>query len=66
MQKITLKDEWNGFKSSKVAVYEKNLKFNSIRCKLSYLVVIGANHQELVDNVQRYFGESKISVVTTD
>jgi hypothetical protein len=46
-QKVTLKTAWQRFTESKVNVWEGQLDFNAIKCKLTYLVVIAKNAPEL-------------------
>ena len=64
-QKITLKEPWNLYKGRRQSVFEQSVKFNSIKCRLNYVIVIGKNNQEVLDSTQKYF-EQKASVITND
>lgn len=44
---------------------EKKIKFNTICCKLNYVVIIARNNEEVFDLAQKYF-EQKASVITSD
>jgi hypothetical protein len=44
---VSLKAAWQQYYDSKINLWEGQLEFNSIRCKLTYLVVIAKNAAEL-------------------
>jgi hypothetical protein len=54
-QKITLKNEWTDYKLNKKGLYESTINFNRIRCKLTYMILIGNSNEEIFDSAQKYF-----------
>lgn len=50
--KVSLKTAWMQYSESRLGVWEGQLEFNSIKCKLTYLVVIAKSAPELQSALQ--------------
>jgi hypothetical protein len=50
--KVSLKTAWTQYNESRLGVWEGQLEFNSIKCKLTYLVAIARSAPELHNALQ--------------
>lgn len=54
-QKISLKNAWISYQEKREGVIENLQEFNTVKCKLNFIVVIGKSSAELPVLAQQYF-----------